>query len=166
MWTTPAGHMGIVDTAATGSATAGAGSTNGTESRWFHALFHHRSCTAPWVNHSYPYARVACGGMAYSADGIDWHYGNPRGTAYRPTVEWQHRSDDEAHATASTAAATTTTTTTITTTYFVRRERPHLIFDDRQRMVALTNGVQYSTGKRGNSMDDATYTLLQPIATD
>jgi hypothetical protein len=38
----------------------------------FHALFHHRSCTAPWVNRSFPYAAVDCGGLAYSEDGVDW----------------------------------------------------------------------------------------------
>ena len=39
----------------------------------FHALFHHRSCRAPWDNHSFPYATVDCGGLAFSEDGVDWH---------------------------------------------------------------------------------------------
>jgi hypothetical protein len=51
----------------------------------WHALFHHRSCTASWVNPK-GYGRVACGGMAYSVDGVQWHYADVAGTAYRPYV--------------------------------------------------------------------------------
>ena len=118
----------------------------GTASVWYHALFHHRSCTAPWVNRSFGYAGVACGGLAYSHNGVDWHYADPSGTAYRPTVQWAQP--------ASAGASST---------HFNRRERPHLIFDERQRMVALTNGVQYRLSE-ASGMNDATYTLLQPIA--
>jgi hypothetical protein len=63
VWTTPAGPMGVDGRSAGPDAEL-----------WYHALFHHRSCTAPWVNRSYSYATVACGGLAYSADGVRWHY--------------------------------------------------------------------------------------------
>lgn len=45
----------------------------------WHALFHHRSCSAPWVVQR-GYGKVDCGGLAYSVDGVDWHYADIRGT--------------------------------------------------------------------------------------
>ena len=103
----------------------------------FHALFHHRSCTASWVTGK-GYASVDCGGMgafcvflcvfflsssersetfltrsAYSDDGVAWHYADITGTAYRPLVECQ--GGDSYH--------------------FARRERPHLVFDGSGAIV-------------------------------
>ena len=96
-----------------------------------------------------PDATVACGGLAYSPDGVSWHYADPAGTAYTPLVQWADEATGEATG----------------EYHFTRRERPHLIFDKSGAMVGLTNGVEYSWAgqAREDSMHDATYTLLQPI---
>ena len=49
-----------------------------------------------------------------------------------------------------------------------RRERPHLIFDDRGYITHLTNGVQPPPTKtrsppNKHMQNDYTYTLVQPI---
>jgi hypothetical protein len=116
-------------------------------SRGYHSLFHHRSCTAPWVNKTQPYATVDCGGLAYSANGVVWHYADLAGTAYTPVVQWDEASGGGSYR-------------------FARRERPHLLIDRGGHVVGLTNGVQYSwVGQARGGMNDATYTLLQPVRT-
>lgn len=125
-----------------------------TNKTWYHALFHHRSCSAPWVNRSLGYAVVDCGGLAYSEDGVQWHYADVAGTAYQPVVEWQQ------------AETSGIRNSTFEAAYyrFVRRERPHLAFDARGEMVALSNGVVYDwPGQRPDGMHDAAYSLVQPI---
>jgi|EP01046_Picozoa_sp_COSAG06_P020853 hypothetical protein len=110
----------------------------------FHALFHHRSCSAPWVNRSIGYATVDCGGLAYSEDGVSWHYADTAGTAYQPLVEWQEEREPPYH--------------------FMRRERPHLVFDEEGQIAALSNGVVYDwAGQRHDGMHDASYSLMQPV---
>ncbi len=125
-----------------------------TQQTWYHALFHHRSCSASWVNRSLSYATVDCGGLAYSEDGVHWHYADVAGTAYKPLVEWQQTETSDSRSSRSEAAYYR----------FVRRERPHLAFDAEGEMVALSNGVVYDwPGQRRDGMRDASYSLVQPI---
>ena len=78
-----------------------------------------------------------CGGHSYSMDGKNWVYG---GKAFDNNVVFTDGG----------------------TYSFSRRERPHFVFGaDGVTPLALTNGAQY-----GGQYGDATYTLLQPVATD
>jgi hypothetical protein len=99
----------------------------------FHAVFHHcfqcpKSCV--------------CGGHAFSADGVVWHYPYVNGSAYSAHVALVDGRELE----------------------FERRERPHLVFaPDGVTPVALTNGA----GIDGTGQNhDATWTFLQPLKTN
>ena len=105
-----------------------------------HAIFHHMdNATCPNVGDL-----PACGGHAFSTDGISWTYS---GVAFGRSVAF----------TDGTAFDST------------RRERPHLVMAaDGVTPVALTSGVQYGsipfpTQKYGP--EGAVYTLLQPVRT-
>ena len=105
-----------------------------------HAIFHHMdNATCPNVGDL-----PACGGHAFSADGISWTYG---GVAFGRSVNFADG----------------------TVFNSIRRERPHLIMAaDGVTPVALTSGVQYGTipyPTQKYGPEGAVYTLLQPVRT-
>jgi hypothetical protein len=86
------------------------------------------------------------GGHAFSRDGISWTYSN----TVPFTNEVDYTDGDKV--------------------MLQRRERPHLIFDDKGFITHLTNGVQPppSSQRSPPSKDfqnDYTYTLVQPVTT-
>ena len=112
----------------------------------YHAIFHHMygydTETQWWLD--------AVGGHAFSEDGISWTYsgvawGNSTTTQQGNVVEF----------------------TDGTSFRFTRRERPHLVFDQKTGELAfLVTAAQYGTGKNPGQYGDngdASFTLLQPI---
>jgi hypothetical protein len=125
-----------------------------------HGLFHDRSCPA-------------CGGHGYSLDGVSWAYTVSKigifshlcikTNALPRQARDRHRKNSKKRTVFPQGIAYNGTTeyTDGSTECFSRRERPHLVFRERDDggppiPIALTNGVQYGSS-------DATFTLLQPL---
>jgi hypothetical protein len=53
------------------------------------------------------------------------------------------------------------TVNAMTTDFLVRRERPHLVFNDEGGLLSLVNGV--ISGADGGVNGDRSFTLIQPI---
>ena len=86
--------------------------------------------------HGFPWANTSLAGRhAFSRNGIDWTLSET--PAYSSTVRFANGSS----------------------VTYVRRERPHLVFDARGDPIALVNGVC----EKGDDVDDFTFTLVQPI---
>ena len=119
-----------------------------------------------------------CGGHAFSADGVSWTFG---GTAFSNRVRFTAAAGSAAAAGSTTAARSTTAAASTAvpshgdvgvdgaSSYeyrFSRRERPHLVFDARGAITALTTGVQFGRHSPTSvAGEDACYTLLQPVRT-
>eukprot|EP01007_Sphenomonas_quadrangularis_P002684 NODE_443_length_1479_cov_149.490210_g327_i0.p1 GENE.NODE_443_length_1479_cov_149.490210_g327_i0~~NODE_443_length_1479_cov_149.490210_g327_i0.p1 ORF type:complete len:402 (+),score=90.41 NODE_443_length_1479_cov_149.490210_g327_i0:45-1250(+) len=98
------------------------------------------------INHRLPFLNIsAVAGHAYSRDGINWKI-----------------ADEPAY-------STTVTYTNGTTLLYGKRERPHLLFDDDQNPIALTNGIcttpdyHLCNANPAPGYFDTSFTLIQPV---
>ena len=99
-------------------------------------MYPYKDCDGRWHalfhNRSPDGYQTLCGAHAFSQDGVNWIYG---GLAFDNTVEYTDGSKFT----------------------FIRRERPHLVFDikDDCTPVLLSSSVTY--------YKDASFTFVQPI---